>query len=162
MIAPHCEFYSGILVCSNVSFWQLWGKLFYFIYYIFCCTCLLFILANIGISIIDITRSDDRLRFIMGIPIPISQWLFNELRYWGPGIIRNDYRQVSNMIRIIRQLNCWSLICSWSIACRHCSNYIFILDLAPGFNILHKDKCKLRREVFKISEFVRLILEILR
>ena len=28
----------------------------------------------------------------------------------------------------------WSLRCSWSIACRGCSNYIFILDFTPGFN----------------------------
>ena len=29
--------------------------------------------------------------------------------------------------------------CSWSIACRRCSNYIFIVDLTPGFNGLGKD-----------------------
>ena len=28
-----------------------------------------------------------------------------------------------------KQFNCWSLRCSWSIAWRRCSNYIFILDL---------------------------------
>ena len=28
-----------------------------------------------------------------------------------------------------RQQTCWSLRCSWSIACRRCSNYIFILGL---------------------------------
>ena len=32
--------------------------------------------------------------------------------------------------------NCWSLGCIWSIACRRCSNYIFILHLIFGFNIL--------------------------
>ena len=30
------------------------------------------------------------------------------------------------MSHLSRQLNCWSLRCSWSIACRRCSNYIFI------------------------------------
>ena len=30
--------------------------------------------------------------------------------------------------------------CSWSIVCRRCSNYIFILDWTPGFNGLDKDK----------------------
>ena len=60
------------------------------------------------------------------------------------------------------QLNCWSLRCSWSIACRHCSNYIFILNLTPGFNGLGKDNYKMRREVFKFSDLVRLILETLR
>ena len=27
---------------------------------------------------------------------------------------------------------------SWSTACRQCSSYIFIIDLIPGFNRLHK------------------------
>ena len=38
-----------------------------------------------------------------------------------------------------------SLRCSWSIACRRYSNYIFIFDLAPGFNGLDKDNCMTRR-----------------
>ena len=45
------------------------------------------------------------------------------------------------------QYNCWSLRCSWSIACRCCSNYVLILDLTPGFNGLGKDNCKTRLEV---------------
>ena len=60
------------------------------------------------------------------------------------------------------QLNCWSFIYSWSIACRRCSNYIFILDLTPGFNEMGKDNCKTRWESFKFWDLVRLILEILR
>ena len=40
------------------------------------------------------------------------------------------------------------LRCSWSIACRRYSNYIFILDLAPGSNRLGKYNCKTRRELF--------------
>ena len=40
-----------------------------------------------------------------------------------------------------RQQNYWSLRCSWSIAYRHCSSYIFILEsTAPGFNGLGKFK----------------------
>ena len=58
------------------------------------------------------------------------------------------------------QLNCWTLRCSWSIACRHCSNYIFILNLIRGFNRLVKDDCKTRRETFKFWNLVRLQLEI--
>ena len=46
--------------------------------------------------------------------------------------------------------------------CRRCSNYIFILHLTRGFNILRKDNCKPRRETFKFWKCVRLILEILR
>ena len=60
------------------------------------------------------------------------------------------------------QKNCWSLRCSWSIACRRCSNYIFILDLTPGFIGLGKDNCSTRRETVKFGDSVRLILEILR
>ena len=60
-----------------------------------------------------------------------------------------------------RQLNCGSLRCSWSIACRRCSNYIFILDLTPGFNGSGKDNCKTRRESFKFWDLVRIVLEIL-
>ena len=60
-----------------------------------------------------------------------------------------------------RQLNCWSLRCSRSIACGHCSNYIIILDLTPGFNILRKDTCKPIRKAFKFWGLVQLILEIL-
>ena len=61
-----------------------------------------------------------------------------------------------------RQLICWSLRCSWSIACRRCSNYIFILNWTPGFNGLGKDNYNMRREAFKFWYLVRLILETLR
>ena len=36
-------------------------------------------------------------------------------------------------VHLSRQLICRSLRCSWSIACRRCSNYIFILNLTPDF-----------------------------
>ena len=61
-----------------------------------------------------------------------------------------------------RQLNCWKIRCSWSIACRRCSNYIFIFHLTLGFNILRKDNCKPRWEISKFWNSVWLILEILR
>ena len=54
----------------------------------------------------------------------------------------------------------WSLRCSWSIACRRCFNYIFILDLTPGFNGLRKDNCKMRRDTLKFWDLVQLILEV--
>ena len=47
-------------------------------------------------------------------------------------------------------------------SCRRYSNYIFILDLTPGFIGLGKDNCKTRRESFKFGYLMRLILEILR
>ena len=62
----------------------------------------------------------------------------------------------------LRQLNCWSLRCSWSIDCRRCSNYIFILNLTPAFNELGKENCKMRRETFEFRDLVQLILETLR
>ena len=43
---------------------------------------------------------------------------------------------------------------------RRCSNYIFILDLTPGFNELGKDNYNRRRETFKCWDLVRLILEV--
>ena len=50
----------------------------------------------------------------------------------------------------------------WSIACRRCSNYIFILNLTPGFNGLSEDNCMKIQETFKFWDLVRLILEVLR
>ena len=61
---------------------------------------------------------------------------------------RRIYRKVSNITHFNRQWNCWSLRCSWSMACRRCSNYIFILNLTPGFIGLGKDNRKTRRETF--------------
>ena len=61
-----------------------------------------------------------------------------------------------------KAINYWPLRWSWSIACRRCSNYIFIFDSTPGFNTLHKDNYKTRREAFKCWVLVRVILEILR
>ena len=58
-----------------------------------------------------------------------------------------------------RQWNCWSLRCSWSIACRRCSNYIFILDLTSGFKGFGRESRKTLRESFKCWDFVWLILE---
>ena len=52
--------------------------------------------------------------------------------------------------------NCWSLRCSWGIVCRRCSNYIFILDLTPGFNGLGQNNCKTRAEIFKFLDLVRI------
>ena len=60
------------------------------------------------------------------------------------------------------QYNCWSLRCNWSVACRRCSNYIFILNLTRGFKGLAKGNCKMRWQSLKFSDLVRLILEILR
>ena len=55
---------------------------------------------------------------------------------------------------------CWSLRCSCSITCQCCSNYIFILDLTPGFNGLDKGNCKARQETFKFWNLVWLYLTV--
>ena len=39
------------------------------------------------------------------------------------------------------------------------SNYIFIIDLTPGFKGLGKDNRKTRRETFTSRELVRLLFE---
>ena len=59
-------------------------------------------------------------------------------------------------------LEVYSVRCSWSIACRRCSNYIFIICLTPGCNGLDKDNCKMRRETLSFCDLIRLILEDLR
>ena len=60
------------------------------------------------------------------------------------------YWKTSNISRtLVGNKICWSLRCSWSIACWCCSNYIFILDLTPGISGLGKDNCKTRRETLK-------------
>ena len=74
-----------------------------------------------------------------------------------------DYRQVSNIRRtLVGNYICRSLRCSWSIACRRCSNYIFILDLTPGFKGSGKDDFKTIWKSFKFMDLVSLILDILR
>ena len=42
------------------------------------------------------------------------------------------------------------------------SNYIFMLNLTPGFNGLGKDNYNMRREAIKFCDLVRLILDTLR
>ena len=48
------------------------------------------------------------------------------------------------------------------MACQRCSNYIFILNLMPGFNWLDIGNWKARRETFQFWDLVQLALEILR
>ena len=72
-----------------------------------------------------------------------------------------NYRQTSTiMCTLVSNIICWSLRCSWSIACGCCHNYIFILNLSPGFNGLYRDKCKTRRETFQFWDLVPMILKL--
>ena len=67
------------------------------------------------------------------------------------------YRKTSNIRHTLVGNKIWrSFRCSWSIACRRCSNYIFILDLTSGFNGFGKDSRKTVRESFKCWDLVRL------
>ena len=76
-------------------------------------------------------------------------------------ISRNhNYRQVSNIRRTWVGNEIIDHWYSWSIACRRCSNYIFILHWPLGFNILCEDNGKPSRETFKFWDLVRLVLEI--
>ena len=76
----------------------------------------------------------------------------------------NGYRQVSNIRRILvgNKIVDHSDIVGASPVGAAPTNYIFILDLTPGFVGLGKDNNKTRRETFKFGDLVRLILEILR
>ena len=75
-------------------------------------------------------------------------WVFPHPLSFRQKIREINYRQISNIRHICGQLNYWSLSCSWSIPCRRCSNYIFILNLTHGFSRLGRDNCKTRRETF--------------
>ena len=90
-----------------------------------------------------------------GIQDVINVCMRYEWRY-----TRCNFCQTSNIKHLCRQLKCWSIRCSRSMACQHCSKYIFILDLTPGFNRLGKDNCKMRREASQCWELVQLVLEV--
>ena len=65
------------------------------------------------------------------------------------------YRQISNISGTLvgNKSVDHSIRWSWSIACRLCSNCIFILDSTPGFNGLGKDNRKTRRETYELWDF---------
>ena len=73
------------------------------------------------------------------------------------GMIKVSEICISNIVSwnalqaVYRNLNC---------TFRCCSNYIFILNLTPGFNGLCKDICKTTWETFKFWYLVWLILEV--
>ena len=74
------------------------------------------------------------------------------------------YRQTSNIRRTLlrNKIVDDSDLVGASIACRRYSNYIFILDLTPGFNGLGKGKYTTMWEEFKFWDFVRLLLKVSR
>ena len=74
------------------------------------------------------------------------------LWYFVPDVWATFHMMIASTVKSLYkthlswQLNCRSLRCSWSIACRRCSNYIFILDLIHCFNRLHGWGTTQRRE----------------
>ena len=97
---------------------------------------------------------------------PVSDFLATALqppcdhpKLWSPGGRQPvaSYVWPELKTQFIRQLNCWSIRSSWSIACRRCSSYIFIFHLIHGFNVLRKDNCKPRRETFQFWHLVSYI-----
>ena len=92
---------------------------------------------------------------------PYNAWgILHEWLNWAIvyGIYTKSYCQTSNISHTLVYNTCWSFRCSWSIACRRCSNYIFIFYLTPWF----QGNCKTMWETFKFSDLVRLILEVWR
>ena len=104
----------------------------------------------------------------MGLLFQLTHFSFDGCKYictLSSSNQMSDYKLPSNLYyntHFSTQLNCWSLRCNWSIACRRCSNYNFFLHLTLGFNILRNDNCKPRRGALKFWHLVRLILETLR
>ena len=114
---------------------------------------------------LKIRRPLGRLIFNMGIAIPGKTVFLIETAPCSPvpsqcqAMVGNANTVKTYKTHLSRRLNCWSLRCNWSIACRCCFNYIFILGLTPGFDILRKGNCKPTRETFKFWDSVLLILE---
>ena len=98
----------------------------------------------------------DRHSIAWSMPLLLMSWWRKEPGHQQPCLPSSLWYKAHTC----RQLNCWSLRCSWSTAYRRCSNYIFILHLTPGFNMLRKDNCKPSREAFELLDLMRLILEI--
>ena len=70
-------------------------------------------------------------------------------------VYQRNTMKISDMIyqtHLSRLWNCCSLWCSWSTACRRCSNYILVLHLTSGFNSLRKDNCKTGWDIFKFRD----------
>ena len=79
------------------------------------------------------------------------------IKYFFQQEANHVYLQTSN---ISRTWTGYKLVNYWYVG--HCFNYIFILDLTPGFNGLGKEYYKTRRDTFKFWDFVWFILEVLR
>ena len=96
---------------------------------------------------------------------PISQELWpikilisnNFMQIWSSDEVHMCYHLLSNCNNSL-QVKLFTLFFDWITIIT--LNYIFILDLTPGFNGLSKDNCKTRQEKFKFWGLVRLVLEV--
>ena len=79
---------------------------------------------------------------------------------WSKNPAVYSYRQTSNIRHALIGNEIVNHSKGRSIAWRHCSDYIFILNLISGFNGFSKDNCKTRRETLKLGDLVWLILEV--
>ena len=85
-----------------------------------------------------------------------NKWYHNkeELIWPNQDRTRITYRRTGNIRRtLVDNRIVRSLRCSWNIACRRYSTYIFNPDLTPGSNWLAKDNCKTRRKTLNVLIF---------
>ena len=83
---------------------------------------------------------------ILGIYVPLD----TSAAYLIYIPLMSMHRQTSNIRHTLwrNKIVDHSDTCSWSIACRHCPNYIFILNFTPGVNGLGEENCKTMRYTF--------------
>ena len=94
----------------------------------------------------------------VGVKLLVQKRFMLVIYPYSSGLFK--YCKVSNISRtLVGNKLVESLRCSWSIACRHCSNYIFMIDLTPGCKWLGKDNGNMRQESFQLWDYVRLILK---
>ena len=119
-------------------------------------------LNSIAIPVMEIRLSHNHLIFIhtwkdsLYIETRPWPWLSQLLKEWHSFNSNRytTYCQTSNTRHTSVGNKIVDLGCSWSIAWWRCSDYIFILDLTPGFNGLGKDNCKTRRQSSKFWDLV--------
>ena len=106
----------------------------------------LFTIGNLNRN--QVFRMLRRAQFVLGLDTGLAEYIKHTVYFvpfLSPTYIPSSLWYKSHLSW---QLNSWShrCTCSWSIACRRCSNYILMLNLTHCFNRLGKDNCKTGRE----------------
>ena len=91
--------------------------------------------------------------YLTNCPCNPIDWI--KLTLHQPGLSWCNYCKTSNISRTLVGNN---IVDNSHVV----DNYIFILNLTPGFNVLSEDNCNRIQETFKLWDLVRLILEVLR